>query len=248
MTASQFRTLESVNNSDISRVWDELAPTRYKEISSGRDRSYTQTLLPIIEEFSKRCSGGNLIDAGCGVGFAAKSASKFFSRVDAIDLSEASISIALEKNSSYNVKYTVSSLEEFSPHKGQYDALISSMVLMDCPDYKSYIRACYNLIAPAGRVILTFCHPIFWPRYWGFEKCAWFNYNADLAIESHFRTSSTGVSPSKTIYFHRPLHCYMNELSNLGFKNIQTREISGISVKSRILNKYPRYLVVEAEK
>lgn len=248
MTSPKFEKIDGVKLSDVAKIWDELAPVRYQDIESGKDRSYTEVLLPLLEDFSKAASGSKLVDVGCGVGFGSKVAARNFETVHAIDPSSGSIALAKEKNQAHNIEYINSSAEEYRHQNGEYDALISSMVLMDCPNAKAFLTACHNMVRPGGRLIFTLCHPFFWPRYWGFEKYKWFNYGSEVAVQSYFRTSSTGVSDTKTIYFHRSLSAYMSEFAKLGVEQIEIREISGISVKSRVQSRYPRYLSIEVIK
>lgn len=248
MKKERFRKVDLVSASQVSRTWDKLAAIRFDDIASGKDRSYTEVLLPLVEDFSKRSAGGKLLDVGCGVGFASRVASSYFETVDAIDPSPVSISIAKRENFADNINYQTSSIEEFRPEGSQYDSLISSMVLMDCVDHDEFLRSCCRAVKPGSQMVFTLCHPFFWPRYWGFEKYSWFSYNSESAIESNFRTSTTGISSETTIYFHRPISAYLNSLLSAGASIKSIREISGISVRSRVLNKFPRYMVIEAVK
>lgn len=248
MTNPKFEKMDGVKLSDVAKIWDGLAPIRYRDIESGKDRSYTEVLLPLLEDFSKSASGSKLVDVGCGVGFCSRVAAQHFETVHAIDPSSVSIALAKQKNPANNIKYLDSSAEEFKHRNGEFDALISSMVLMDCPNAKAFIGACHNMVRPGGRLLFTLCHPFFWPRYWGFEKYKWFNYGSEVAVQSYFRTSSTGLSDTKTIYFHRSLSAYMSEFAKLGVEKIEIREISGISVKSQVQGRYPRYLSIEIVK
>ncbi|WP_407496101.1 class I SAM-dependent methyltransferase [Pseudooceanicola sp. MF1-13] len=248
MNGTNFQKIEDVQISDVAKIWDDLAPVRYQDIDSGKDRSYTEVLLPLLEEFSAKTSGSKLVDAGCGVGFGSKVAARHFKSVDAVDPSKASIALGESKNFAPNIRYFHSSAEDFSKGHNDYDALISSMVLMDCPNSKEFLKACHLMVRPGGKMIFTLCHPFFWPRYWGFEKYGWFNYGSEFAIQSNFRTSSTGLSKSKTIYFHRPLSNYLSDLTSLGVESLNIREISGVAVKSQVLNRYPRYLSIEVVK
>jgi SAM-dependent methyltransferase len=246
MNLRKFRRIGDVTNADISDIWDRLAPSRYWHVKTGKDRSYTEVLFPLVEDFIKKHGGGKLIDAGCGVGFVSRAASRYFESVDAIDLSLTSISIAREENHAKNVRYHTGSIENFSQGGIKYDALVSSMVLMDCLDHRAFLDSCVAMLKPGARMMFTLCHPFFWPRYWGFEKYSWFVYNSEIAIESNFRTSSTGLSDSKTIYFHRPISAYINALSSGRASIVGVREVSGLSVNSRILDRFPRYLAIEA--
>lgn len=248
MTSAKFEKIDGVELSDVVKIWDGLAPVRFRDIESGKDRSYTEVLLPLLEDFSKSANGSKLIDVGCGVGFGSQVAARYFDTVHALDPSSGSIALAKEKNQAHNIEYFNSSAEEFRHKNGEYDALISSMVLMDCPNAKDFISACHSMVRPGGKLIFTLCHPFFWPRYWGFEKYKWFSYGSELAVQSYFRTSSTGVSDTKTIYFHRSLTAYLSEFSRLGVEQLEIREISGISVKSRVQSRYPRYLSIEVIK
>lgn len=246
MTIKKFRRMKGVTSADVSRIWDVLASKRYEDIASGKDRSYTEVLLPLVENFIRRQDGSSLLDAGCGVGFATQVASNQFEHIDAIDLSPESISIARNMNSHNNVTYHISSIEDFPRKHSGYDALVSSMALMDCVDYKRFVSSCCDLVKPGGRMLFTLCHPFFWPRYWGFEKYSWFNYNSEIAIEANFQTSFTGPSEEKTIYFHRPVSAYINALSSGRAKILSIKEVSGLSVRSATLNRFPRYLAIEA--
>lgn len=49
-----FRRIAGVTKEDVAHVWDNLAHSRYEDILSGSDRSYTQVLLPLISDFIKK--------------------------------------------------------------------------------------------------------------------------------------------------------------------------------------------------
>jgi 2-polyprenyl-3-methyl-5-hydroxy-6-metoxy-1,4-benzoquinol methylase len=236
-----MKRLVRIDNDDVAAIWDEIADIRYDEIISGRDRSYNHILMPLFHHEIKSLKPRTLLDAGCGLGFISKDISKFAGEVTAVDLSRRSIELAQRNNSASNLEYLCSSIEEL-PQAGFYDAIISNMVLMDCVDHRSFIKACYRLLAPGGTMIATMTNPTVWPRYWGYERFSWFSYHATIHILADFQSSGAGNSGRKSIHTHRPLSDYINAFSEQGFDISNVAEITGAEVKSPILSKLPRYI------
>ncbi len=236
-----MKILSRIENVDIATAWDEIADIRYEEIRSGRDTTYNHILMPIFHHEVKSLKPSRVLDAGCGLGFITKDISKFSKNVIGVDLSSRSIDMALNYNSSENIKYKCSSVEDLQ-YIEEFDLIVSNMVLMDCIDHRSFLSACYRLLAPGGILIATITNPNVWPRYWGYEKYSWFSYHSTIHILAEFQSSGAGKSGQKAIHTHRPLSDYINAFSEKGFEMLNIAEITGSAVRSKVISKLPRYI------
>ncbi|MCA1936934.1 MAG: class I SAM-dependent methyltransferase [Asticcacaulis sp.] len=236
-----MKILNKIENDDIAISWDEIANIRYEEINSGRDTTYNHILMPIFHHELKSLKPKKVLDAGCGLGFITKDISKFSKYVVGVDLSSRSIDMARQHNSSENIEYKCSSVEGLK-YIEEFDVVISNMVLMDCVDHRSFLRACYKMLAPGGTLIATITNPNVWPRYWGYEKYSWFSYHSTIHILAEFQSSGAGKSGHKAIHTHRPLSDYLNAFSETGFEMLNISEITGSIVRSKIISKLPRYI------
>lgn len=242
-----MRQIKNIDNDIIRDRWDRLADTRYNDIATGKDTSYNSILIPFYEDIVKRSKPRSVLDAGCGVGFLSKIASKYSDRVVGIDISRNSINIAERFNSVENVNYKCCDVCNYEDNL-DFDFIISNMVLMDCVDPSYYLSSCHRLMSPGGVIVIVFINPMYWPRYWGYEKRKWFSYKSIIHISANFSTSSSGSTGFDSIHTHRPLSDYINIIINSGFTIKSMLEITGSAIKSKLLAKYPRYVSIVAEK
>jgi len=241
------RKLNHIDNETIRKQWDISAEKRFKEISTGTDLSYRNVLMPYFEASLKRAKPNQVLDAGCGVGFIAKLASSHCSYVAGVDLSPKSIKIAQDRNCGENVEFICSSIETFNP-KTKFDFIVANMTLMDCVDHKAFITSCSNLLNKGGKFVATITNPFYWPRYWQYEKKAWFTYNQEIHVEAEFSTSSTGLAGFQTIHTHRPLSSYVKAICEAQLTMSDLSELSGAVQKRSVHSKYPRYIALEGIK
>jgi len=93
---------------------------------------------------------------------------------------------------------------------GRQHPVVQNEILM------RFAEALARLLQIGGVFVATLAHPWFWPRYWGYEKEAWFSYSREIFIEapfeiSHHRTQFT------TTHIHRPLEYYLAAFASFGF-------------------------------
>lgn len=232
---------------EISLKWDEIAPLRSFQIYSGKDITFNKVLSEFIISQIKRGPILNVIDAGCGVGALVKKLAPYACNIVGVDPSIISIEIARLNNP--DAIFYNSTLEEFCDSEKllnhKFDIIIANMVLMDTIDVFSFANSAKKLMARNGKFVFTITHPIYWPKYAGYENEPWFNSDCELFIEDEFRISLFRNSGIKTIHVHRPINMYKEILRKSGFKKMKFYEIMP-SKEVELLYpqpwKWPRYL------
>lgn len=99
-----------------------------------------------------------VLDIGCGGGILAEAMAHHGARVTAIDLADASLSVAklhlLE--SGLDIQYLMKSAEDFAEEKPQqFDVVTCLEMLEHVPDPASVVAACKTLVKPGGLVFFS---------------------------------------------------------------------------------------------
>ena len=95
----------------------------------------------------------SVVDIGCGGGILAEALAHHGAKVTAIDLAEASLSVAKLHNleSQLDIDYRFISAEDLAEEQaGQYDVVTCLEMLEHVPSPASIIRACNKLLKPGG--------------------------------------------------------------------------------------------------
>ena len=141
----------------------------------------------------------------------------------------------LEREESLGIEYHVgsySNLDRFDD--GDFDMVLSTMALMDGPDYEGTMREFYRVLRPGGKMAFSILHPVFAAgdrMDWRLDE----NGEADgITVSSYFTRGPTvaqwqfGANPNpgdvelfKIPYFPRTLTGYIN-VQNLFDKDPQS--------------------------
>jgi 2-polyprenyl-3-methyl-5-hydroxy-6-metoxy-1,4-benzoquinol methylase len=89
-----FHKMSKISMGKIAREWNDLAPVRFQQITSGDDISYHHVLIPNILALMPRQPVAAALDAGCGIGFLTNLLTDRAVRVVGVDVSPESIKIA----------------------------------------------------------------------------------------------------------------------------------------------------------
>lgn len=103
-------------------------------------------------------AGNQVLDIGCGGGILAEAMAHHGARVTAIDMAEASLSVArlhlLE--SGLNIEYEKNSAEDYAEkHPGKFEVVTCLEMLEHVPDPASVVEACFKLVKPGGLVFFS---------------------------------------------------------------------------------------------
>ena len=241
------------SQTDIGNEWDRIAMVRHKQMSRGDDLSFRHVILPSVMELLGDCNLESVIDIGCGTGNLTKELTAISSSVTAVDVSPTSIEIAhVVCEDSSNVTFYVGTIDEFAQEWDgpQFTVAVANMVLMDCLNIESFLKATAEIVAPHGFFVATFTHPCFWPRYWGYENADWFGYDQQIVLEAPFKISSE-TTDCVTTHVHRPLYTYINSLRQAGFwidrvlEPVPSQEIQSLYPEPW---EFPRFMVLRLQR
>jgi 2-polyprenyl-3-methyl-5-hydroxy-6-metoxy-1,4-benzoquinol methylase len=237
-----MKLLTHINRDYITNEWNKFSNYRFKQIISGIDISYKNTIEPaMINEFKLLKKIPRLLDVGCGSGVLTKYYATIAEYVMGIDPSIENIMIAKEyckenKNIHFENYYAE---DYFSENK--FDCIVSNMVLMDVLNVFDVLKSISKNLIEGGIFIFTIIHPCFFPIYYKYNTEKWFNYNSELIIENNF-TITNEISSYKTVHIHRPLHLYLNLLNDNDLTIIKSDELFGENFN------FPRFLLIKCMK
>ena len=246
------RPVEQCTTKQIACQWDKVAKARDDQIRSGLDVSYDQVLSPIIHGLMEAKASHRVLDVGCGSGVLSERIANLTQIVVGVDPSRQSIALANASNlRPANTEYISESIENFvNTYQGDlFDTIIANMVLQDAADLAAFLYSVSKLLRRDGTFISTITHPCFWPAYWGYDRCEWFHYGQEIAIDAPFRISSVNEPVGRTTHFHRPLSQYIATFhdTNLQVDSIvepfPAKEIQALYPQPW---SFPRFLAVRA--
>jgi 2-polyprenyl-6-hydroxyphenyl methylase/3-demethylubiquinone-9 3-methyltransferase len=103
-------------------------------------------------------AGKKVLDIGCGGGILAEAMAHHGASVTAIDMAEASLSVARlhQLESKLEIDYHKSSAEQYArDHSEQFDIVTCLEMLEHVPEPAKVIQACHNLVKPGGTVFFS---------------------------------------------------------------------------------------------
>lgn len=208
--------------SETRRIWD--AKAEFWDEQMGEGNAFTRVLVgPSVERLLALRPGELVLDVGCGNGAVSRRLARLGARVVATDFSPRFLELArarseeLGKLIEYRLVDATDQAQLLALGEGQFEAVVSTMAMMDMPEIDPLLRAARRLLKPGGRFVFAVQHPAF-------------NSNVtNLAIESETMESGVEVTncsvrvrgylglppgmgtgmegePEPHWYFHRPLH------------------------------------------
>src|SRR5258708_39159915 len=107
--------------------------------------------------------GKIILDAGCGQGYLCRILAKRGAKVTGIEPADGLIRYAIEREEKEQLGITYMK-EDLSKWKGipnSYNVVVSNMVFMDIPDYKSAMENCIKVLKPKGEIVISISHLCF---------------------------------------------------------------------------------------
>ena len=145
---------------------DELEIRKFEELASrwwdpNSEFKPLHDINPLRMNFISRqinLADKHVLDIGCGGGILAEAMAHHGANVTAIDLAEASLSVARlhQLESKLDIDYRNVSAETLAQQEVEkYDVVSCLEMLEHVPDPSSIVRACYSLVKPGGLVFFS---------------------------------------------------------------------------------------------
>jgi ubiquinone/menaquinone biosynthesis C-methylase UbiE len=157
-------TDKTLNEAAVAAAWDRNAALWTEEVRAGFDFYRELYTFPAFLDFMPSVAGQQVIDLGCGEGTNTRRFAQRGGIMTGIDLSGEMIQRAREREAEepLGIAYEVGSFNELSPFADeQFDCAVSTMALMDSPDFPSAMRAACRVLKPGGILCFSILHPCF---------------------------------------------------------------------------------------
>jgi len=221
------------NDKEVGRLWDENAEVWARHVRAGYDTFRDLYNNPAFFEFIGDLANKSVLDAGCGEGHNTRLLAQKGARVTGVDISENMIEFARaeEQRQPLGIRYEVASMSDLSPFAdGSFDAVVSTMALMDCADYEGAVRELARVLRAGGMLAYNITHPCFTYhiRDWDHDESGevvGIRLGAYFQEGSHVERWKFGAAPASEqvepftiVYFHRSLAEFINPVCTAGFR------------------------------
>lgn len=223
---------------EVARVWDENADLWIRHVRAGWDRYREEFNNPMFLAFLPELAGKTVIDLGCGEGRNSREFARRGARITGIDVSRKMIeaAAAAEAQERLGISYHTASFSDLSAFSaGSFDLAVSTMALMDGPDFDGAAREAHRVLRPGGRLYFSVLHPCFvtparkWIRNEAGEETG-FQVGDYFSDDIHIDRWRFSAAPEETgdlfamPRFPHRLETYINGLIGAGFRILKIQE------------------------
>ncbi len=153
-----------ISEAEVAGYWDKNADLWTAQVRQSLDAYREHFNNPAFLKFIGDIKGKVTLDAGCGEGYNTRIFAKLGARMTGIDISPRLITHAreAEKKESLGIRYEVASFADLSIFpESSFDLTLSTMALMDGPDFDGAIMEIYRVLRPGGDLFFSITHPCF---------------------------------------------------------------------------------------
>ena len=153
-----------IGQDEVVRHWNENASLWASQVRAGHDAYRKFYNNPAFLKFVGDLSGKEVLDAGCGEGHNTRIFARQGARMIGADLSPAMIALACEEETRepLGIRYEIASFTELAPFAdASFDAVVSTMALMDGPDLPAAFPALKRVLKPGADLCFSVIHPCF---------------------------------------------------------------------------------------
>jgi SAM-dependent methyltransferase len=225
-------------DAEVARAWDDNADQWIRHVRAGWDRYREEFNNPMFLAFLPELAGKTVIDLGCGEGRNTREFARRGARLTGIDVSRKMIDAAMaaEAQELLGISYREASFSDLSTFDaGSFDLAVSTMALMDGPDFEGAARAAHRALRPGGGLYFSVLHPCFvtpaqkWIRNDAGEEIG-FRVGEYFSDDIHIDRWRFSAAPGETgdlfamPRFPHRLETYINGLTAAGFRILKIQE------------------------
>ena len=162
-----------ISEREVAENWDRNAPLWAEQVRSGHDIFREHWNNPAFLEFAGDLRGRSVLDAGCGEGYNTRIFARRGVRMTGVDLSQQMLDFAREeeRREPLGIRYERASFTNLANFGDEtFDAVISTMALMDGPDFAGAMREIARVLRRGGMLAYSILHPCFMTRGMGWIK------------------------------------------------------------------------------
>ncbi len=162
-----------IRESEVAAQWDRNAVVWTDQVRNRWDIFREHWNNPAFIEFGGNLSGKNVLDAGCGEGHNTRIFARRGARMTGVDLSVKMIEFARaeELREPLGIRYERASFSDLATFRAEsFDAVVSTMALMDGPDFTGAMREIARVIRPGGTLAYSILHPCFATKGMGWVR------------------------------------------------------------------------------
>ncbi|MEK7475664.1 MAG: class I SAM-dependent methyltransferase [Candidatus Coatesbacteria bacterium] len=150
-----------MNNPDLRRQWQNLAPLWIREVREGRNAVRAGLLDRAMIEACGDVRGLRIVDTGCGEGrFSRMLAARDAGYVLGLDLCEPLVEAARALATGRD-EYRVADVQEMPGiADNQFDLAVSYLSQCDLPEVDANNREVFRILKPGGRFAIANIHPM----------------------------------------------------------------------------------------
>jgi SAM-dependent methyltransferase len=228
-----------IRESEVAAQWDRNADVWTDQVRNRWDIFREHYNNPAFLEFAGDLRGKTVLDAGCGEGHNTRMFARRGARITGVDLSAKMIEFARaeEIREPLGIRYqraSYTNLADFSADS--FDAVISTMALMDGPDFPGAMREIARVLRAGGTLAFSILHPCFSTRGFGwitdasgraikFTVAEYFNDEAWIDRWKFGHAPNAGqVEKFAVPRFDRTLSDYINPVIAAGLRLEEIRE------------------------
>jgi len=227
-----------MDDHDVARCWDDNAETWANDVRKGYDTYRDLFHNPAFLAFVGELTGREVLDLGCGEGYTTRLFAAQGARVTGVDISAEMIRLAraAEQERPLGISYEVASASDLSRFaEAHFDAVLSTMAMMDLPDYPGAVGAVARVLKRGGVFAFSINHPCLGYGRVRFEQSAdevrpvviGEYFSEEPTVETwRFRGTPAGTPgrPYTVPRFPRPLSAYLNPLAEHGLHLVALEE------------------------
>ena len=220
-------------HNDVAAQWNQNADQWTNDVRAGYDVYRDLFTFPAFLEFLPSIKDLDVIDFGCGEGSNTRYFARMGARLTGIDISQSLIEHARQAEAAdpEGVSYEIASYSSNTNFPdASFDAVVSTMALMDGPDLQGAMQEAFRLLRPGGFIAFSVLHPCFITPGLQWQK----NERGEttgLCVSRYFEKSSfteqwkfsnrptdERVMPFTVPRFPRTISDYLNAVTNAGLR------------------------------